>query len=61
MENSRTLTSPIDTAELTERSERAVFVATLAYFVIELAGGLYYNSLALVTDASFMAVNVIST
>jgi cobalt-zinc-cadmium efflux system protein len=35
-----------------------VFYLTLAYFIIELAGGLYYNSLALVTDASFMAINL---
>lgn len=35
-----------------------VFFATLAYFFVELAGGLYFNSLALVTDASFMAVNL---
>lgn len=31
---------------------------TSLYFFIELAGGVYYNSLALVTDASFMAVNI---
>ncbi len=36
-----------------------VFWLTVFYFFIELAGGLHYNSLALVTDASFMAVNVI--
>lgn len=35
-----------------------VFFTTLAYFFVELAGGLYFNSLALVTDASFMAVNL---
>lgn len=35
-----------------------VFFATLAYFFVELAGGLYFNSLALVTDAAFMAVNL---
>ncbi len=35
-----------------------VFIATMLYFVVELAGGLYYNSLALVTDASFMAINI---
>jgi cobalt-zinc-cadmium efflux system protein len=31
---------------------------TSLFFFIELAGGLYYNSLALVTDASFMAFNI---
>jgi cobalt-zinc-cadmium efflux system protein len=35
-----------------------VFWLTTAYFFVELAGGLYYNSLALVTDASFMAINI---
>lgn len=36
----------------------AVFILTTCYFFIELFGGLYYNSLALVTDASFMAINI---
>lgn len=35
-----------------------VFFVTLLYFFVELTGGLYFNSLALVTDASFMAVNL---
>jgi cobalt-zinc-cadmium efflux system protein len=35
-----------------------VFVVTLIYFFVEMGGGLYFNSLALVTDASFMAVNL---
>ena len=35
-----------------------VFVVTLIYFFVELIGGLYFNSLALVTDASFMAINL---
>lgn len=37
---------------------RLVFCLTAIYFLIELAGGLYYNSLALITDASFMAINL---
>lgn len=36
-----------------------VFLLTLIYFFIELIGGLYYNSLALVTDAAFMAINLV--
>jgi cobalt-zinc-cadmium efflux system protein len=35
-----------------------VFILTLGYFFVELAGGIYYNSLALLTDAAFMALNV---
>lgn len=35
-----------------------VFLVTFFYFFVELAGGFYFNSLALVTDASFMAVNL---
>jgi len=38
--------------------QRSVLIATIAYFFVELLGGLYYHSLALVTDASFMAINV---
>lgn len=38
--------------------QRIVLALTIAYFFIELFGGLYYHSLALVTDASFMAINV---
>ncbi|GAB6072135.1 cation diffusion facilitator family transporter [Venenivibrio stagnispumantis] len=36
-----------------------VFSITLIYFFIELIGGFYYNSLALITDASFMAINIL--
>lgn len=36
----------------------AVLAVTIAYFFVELLGGLYYGSIALVTDASFMAVNI---
>jgi len=39
-------------------NQKSVLVITIAYFFVELIGGLYYNSLALVTDASFMAINV---
>lgn len=35
-----------------------VFWVTITYFFIELLGGVFYNSLALITDASFMAINV---
>lgn len=35
-----------------------VLILTIAYFFIELFGGLHYRSLALVTDASFMAINI---
>lgn len=38
--------------------QRVVLSLTIAYFFVELFGGLYYHSLALVTDASFMAINV---
>jgi cobalt-zinc-cadmium efflux system protein len=38
--------------------QRIVLSLTIGYFFIELFGGLYYHSLALVTDASFMAINV---
>ena len=40
-------------------SSGLVFIITLFYFFIELIGGLYYNSLALVTDAAFMAINLV--
>ncbi len=40
------------------RDLNAVFILTVIYFFIELIGGLYYKSLALVTDASFMAINI---
>jgi len=39
-------------------SSGLIFILTLIYFFIELTGGLYYNSLALVTDAAFMAINL---
>ncbi|HET6515042.1 MAG TPA: cation diffusion facilitator family transporter [Thermodesulfovibrionales bacterium] len=39
--------------------QKIVLSLTIAYFFIELSGGLYYRSLALVTDASFMAINVV--
>jgi cobalt-zinc-cadmium efflux system protein len=38
--------------------QKKVLFLTISYFFIELLGGLYYHSLALVTDASFMAINV---
>lgn len=37
-----------------------VFFSTLIYFFVELIGGIFYNSLALVSDASFMAINLVS-
>jgi len=40
------------------KSQWIVLSITIAYFFIELVGGLYYRSLALVTDASFMAINI---
>jgi cobalt-zinc-cadmium efflux system protein len=43
---------------MNSNSQRTVLVLTIAYFFIELSGGLYYHSLALVTDASFMAINI---
>ena len=39
-------------------TQRLVFILTLVYFFVELIGGLYYNSLALVTDAGFMAIDL---
>lgn len=39
-------------------TQRLVFILTFVYFFIELVGGLYYNSLALVTDAGFMAIDL---
>lgn len=41
-----------------DNNQKVVLVLTIAYFFVELAGGLYYHSIALVTDASFMAINV---
>jgi len=40
------------------KGQTLVLVVTIAYFFVELFGGLYYHSIALVTDASFMAVNI---
>jgi len=39
-------------------TQKVVLVLTIVYFIVELLGGLYYGSLALVTDASFMAINI---
>jgi cobalt-zinc-cadmium efflux system protein len=41
-----------------ERSQQVVLALTSIYFFIELAGGIHFHSLALVTDASFMAINI---
>jgi cobalt-zinc-cadmium efflux system protein len=41
-----------------DSDQRIVLLLTIGYFFIELLGGLYYRSLALVTDASFMAINI---
>jgi cobalt-zinc-cadmium efflux system protein len=41
-----------------ESIQRLVLFVTIAYFFVELFGGLYYHSIALVTDASFMAANI---
>jgi cobalt-zinc-cadmium efflux system protein len=38
--------------------QKTVLIFTIIYFFIELFGGFYYRSLALVTDASFMAINI---
>ena len=38
--------------------QKMVLALTIVYFFIELSGGLYFKSLALVTDASFMAINI---
>ncbi len=40
------------------KGQTLVLIVTIAYFFVELIGGLYYHSIALVTDASFMAVNI---
>jgi cobalt-zinc-cadmium efflux system protein len=40
------------------KGQTLVLVVTISYFFVVLIGGLYYNSIALVTDASFMAVNI---
>lgn len=36
-----------------------VFLITFFYFFVELVGGLYYNSLALVTDSAFMVIDLV--
>lgn len=36
-----------------------VFYLTLFYFFVEIIGGLYYNSLALVTDSVFMVIDLL--
>jgi cobalt-zinc-cadmium efflux system protein len=41
-----------------DRGQRVVLSLTIAYFFVELAGGLHFGSLALITDASFMAINI---
>lgn len=43
---------------MTDSTQKTVLALTIAYFFIELFGGLYFHSLALVTDASFMAINI---
>jgi len=40
------------------KGQTLVLLVTSVYFFVELIGGLYYHSIALVTDASFMAVNI---
>ena len=40
------------------KGQTLVLAVTIVYFFVELIGGLYYHSIALVTDASFMAVNI---
>ncbi|NTW59734.1 MAG: cation transporter [Nitrospirae bacterium] len=47
-----------ETGEHHVKGQTLVLVVTIAYFFVELIGGLYYHSIALVTDASFMAVNI---
>ncbi len=47
-----------ETDETHVKGQTLVLVVTIAYFFVELFGGLYYHSIALVTDASFMAVNI---
>ncbi len=47
-----------ETEEKHVKGQTLVLVVTIAYFFVELIGGFYYHSIALVTDASFMAVNI---
>lgn len=46
----------MDTSQ--EFQQKLVLTLTTAYFFMELFGGLYYHSIALTTDASFMAINI---
>ena len=39
-------------------SQKIVLVLTIGYFFMELFGGLHYRSIALTTDAAFMAINI---
>jgi len=48
----------LETGKQHIKGQTLVLVVTIAYFFVELIGGLYYHSIALVTDASFMAVNI---
>jgi cobalt-zinc-cadmium efflux system protein len=48
----------LETEEKPIKGQKLVLIVTVAYFFVELFGGLYYHSIALVTDASFMAVNI---
>jgi len=43
---------------MNSKRQQTILILTIAYFLIELIGGLHYRSLALVTDASFMAINI---
>jgi Co/Zn/Cd efflux system component len=43
---------------LQETNQKLVLLLTISYFFMELFGGLYYKSIALTTDASFMAINI---
>lgn len=55
----KTTDKELRTTDKTELSGfTLVFILTFVYFFIELTGGFYYNSLALVTDAAFMAINL---
>lgn len=41
-----------------DMSQKLVLVMTVGYFFTELFGGLHYHSIALTTDAAFMAINI---
>jgi cobalt-zinc-cadmium efflux system protein len=47
-----------ETGKQLEQGQTLVLGVTIAYFFVELIGGFHYGSIALVTDASFMAVNI---